>query len=147
MKTIWDPSLRSELLSRFEKLTTDRRPAWGSMTAGQMIAHVADPMKAALGEMTVAMKPGLFSNPIVRHFIIYWSPWPKGAPTAPEFLHSHPEDLEAGLAALRETLERFVAARKDASRKPHPAFGLLSGRAWGRLMYRHLDHHLRQFKI
>jgi len=27
----------------------------------------------------------------------------------------------------------------------HPAFGALSRRAWGVLIYRHMDHHLRQF--
>jgi hypothetical protein len=147
MKTIWDAARRDELISRFEKLRTDTRPGWGSMTPAQMIAHVADPMKTAMGEITVAFKPGLFSNPVVRHLIIYWSPWPKGAPTAPEFLHHDAGELEAGRAALRGTLERFVAGGKGASLKPHPAFGRLSGRAWGRLMYRHLDHHLRQFQI
>jgi hypothetical protein len=29
----------------------------------------------------------------------------------------------------------------------HPAFGRLSGRAWGALVYRHMDHHLRQFGL
>ena len=147
MKTIWNPADREGLLLRFDKLTSDRRPAWGNMTAPQMIVHVADPMKTALGEMAAPFKRGLFSNAVVRHFIIYWSPWPKGAPTAPEYIHHESGDLEAGKAELRKTLERFVAAGEDADHEPHPAFGRLSGRAWGRLTYRHLDHHLRQFQL
>src|SRR5258708_34359534 len=29
MKTIWDPNRRQEILARIEKLTPERRPAWG----------------------------------------------------------------------------------------------------------------------
>ncbi len=72
-------------------------------------------------------------------------PWPKGAPTAPEFIHAHEEHFGDNLTALHATLEEFVASGDSARREPHPAFGQLSGKAWGRLVYRHLDHHLRQF--
>jgi hypothetical protein len=147
MKTIWDPACREELLARFEKLTPDGRPAWGSMNAAQMLAHLADPMKAAMGSKPVAVKPSAFSNPIVRTLIIYCLPWPKGAPTAPEFVHAHEEHFGQNLIGLRKTLDEFVAGRDGAPRKPHPAFGQLSRKAWGRLVYRHLDHHLRQFGI
>lgn len=71
MKTIWDPACRQQILARFEKLTPDARPAWGQMTAAQMLAHLADPLKAAMGSKTVAAKPSAFSNPIVRTLIIY----------------------------------------------------------------------------
>jgi Protein of unknown function (DUF1569) len=147
MKTIWDAGSRQQILARFEKLTPDLRPAWGSMTSAQVLAHLADPMKAAMGQKAVVPKPGAFSNPIVRSLIIYCLPWPKGAPTAPEFIHAHEEPFEYNLSALRATLEEFVASGESTRREPHPAFGQLSGRAWGRLMYRHLNHHLRQFGI
>jgi hypothetical protein len=115
------------------------------MTAAQMLAHLADPLKAAMGSKKVAVKSSAFSNPIVRTLIIYCMPWPKGAPTAPEFIHAHEEHFGENLTALHRTIEEFVASGDSARRRPHPAFGQLSGRAWGRLVYRHLDHHLRQF--
>lgn len=145
MKTIWDPACRCALLARLEKLTPDCRPAWGRMTCPQMIAHLADPMIAAMGDKPVAPKSGPLRNPLLRHLVIYWMPWPKGAPTAPEFLHSDAPDFKENLAALRAALDRFAAFGKEARREPHPAFGDISHQAWGRLMYRHLDHHLRQF--
>jgi hypothetical protein len=147
MKTIWDAACRQELLTRFEKLTPDGRPAWGEMNAAQMLAHLADPLKVAMGSKKVAPKPGALSNPIVRTLIIYYLPWPKGAPTAPEFIHAHEEHFGDNLTAFRATLDEFVRSGESADHKPHPAFGQLSGRAWGRLLYRHLDHHLRQFGI
>jgi hypothetical protein len=147
MKTIWDVSCREDLLRRFEKLTPDRRPAWGKMTSAQVLAHLGDPMNAAMGKKSVAAKPGPFRNPVVRTLIIYCLPWPKGAPTAPEFVHAHDEAFDYNLAALRLTLDEFVATGESASFEAHPSFGRLSGKAWGRLTYRHLDHHLRQFGI
>jgi len=145
MKTIWEPACRQEILDRFEKFTSDRRPACGSMTAAQTLAHLTDPMKTALGEIKAAAQPGPFRNPIFRTLIIYCLPWPKGAPTAPEFVHAHEEHFADNLTALRSTLDKFVKAGEGAHHEPHPSFGRLSGRAWGRLTYRHLDHHLRQF--
>jgi hypothetical protein len=147
MKTIWDPDCRQQILARLERLTPYARPVWGQMTAAQMLAHLADPLKAAMGSKTVSVKSSAFSNPIVRTLIIYCMPWPKGAPTAPEFIHAHEEHFGDNLIALRTTLEEFVASGDSARRKPHPAFGQLSEKAWGRLVYRHLDHHLRQFGI
>jgi hypothetical protein len=147
MNTIWDPRCRQRLLARFEKLTPDCRPAWGRMTPAQMLAHLADPLKTAMGSKTAAVKPGPFSNPIVRTLVIYWLPWPKSAPTSPEFIHDREEPFEYNLSTFRTILEEFVASGHSARREPHPAFGKISGRAWGRLVYRHLDHHLRQFGI
>lgn len=145
MLTLWDAKCRQDLLSRFEQLTPERRPAWGRMTCSQMLAHVAEPLKAAMGEKPAAPKPGPLRNPILRHIVIYWAPWPKGVPTAPEFIHTDEPDFKESLAALRETVEQFAAFDKSARREPHPAFGDISHKDWGRLTYRHLDHHLRQF--
>jgi hypothetical protein len=114
------------------------------MTAAQMVGHVADPMRGALGEMKAADKPGPLRNPLLRYLVIYVLPWPKGAPTAPEYIHDGGEDLAKNLQALTAVLERFVAAQRLA---PHPAFGALSRKGWGRLTWRHLDHHLKQFGL
>ena len=46
-------------------------------------------------------------------------------------------------AAQAECFRRHIAA----ARQTHSFFGRLSGDEWGRLMYKHLDHHLRQFGL
>jgi hypothetical protein len=112
-----------------------------------MVAHVTDPMRAALGEVQVAAKPGLLRNPFLRHLIIYWMPWPKGAPTAPEFIHEESADLSQNLAGLRSVAERFVERAGTGRFEDHPAFGRLSTKDWGCVMHRHLEHHLRQFGL
>jgi hypothetical protein len=43
-------------------------------------------------------------------------------------------------------IERFVErGRKGGPFGPRPAFGALSTKEWGRVVYLHCDHHLRQF--
>jgi hypothetical protein len=113
-----------------------------------MLAHVMDPMLAAMGDKQAADRPGPFRNPVLRYLIIYLLPWPKGAPTAPEFLTGDEPDLEKGVKKLRNVVERF-AAQVSAGRAmaPHPAFGKLSAQDWGALQHRHLEHHLKQFGL
>ena len=45
-------------------------------------------------------------------------------------------------------IDRFVQrAPESAGRCTHAFFGRLNGDEWGRLMYKHIDHHLRQFGV
>jgi hypothetical protein len=46
------------------------------MSSPQMIAHLSDQMRHALGDATAAAQPGLLRNPLVRYVVIYWLPWP-----------------------------------------------------------------------
>jgi hypothetical protein len=144
MKSIWDESARAELLQRFGKIHSDQRPAWGKMDVAHMLAHVCDPLRAAMGEMDVAEKRTFLRNALMRWLIIYVVPWPKGAPTAPEFTVRTETDLVTGIAALQATMSRFEACSQY---RPHPAFGNLSRKDWGCLCWRHMDHHLRQFGV
>ncbi|MBL8177299.1 MAG: DUF1569 domain-containing protein [Bryobacterales bacterium] len=146
MKTVWDAGVRNELLERFARLQHNQRPKWGKMNAGQMVAHCTGPMRSAMGEMEVTEKWTPMRFRLLRYLVIYVLPWPKGAPTAPEFIHQGPEDLDRNRKALAAALERFAAHRGKPFRD-HAAFGRLSEKDWGCLMWRHLDHHLTQFGV
>jgi hypothetical protein len=55
---------------------------------------------------------------------------------------------EADQATWRAALERFVErGRKGGPFGPHPGFGVLSSKEWGRIVCLHNDHHLRQFGV
>jgi hypothetical protein len=51
------------------------------------------------------------------------------------------------LRDVKELVRRAVVRYNQPTAKwpEHPAFGKLSPRAWGVLIYKHLDHHLKQF--
>ena len=148
MKTFWDPAARDEICRRMERLTPDTRPQWGKMTASQMVAHLNDAMRRAIGELPCAPKNVPIRFFPLKQLLIYALPWPKGAPTAPELLaRGDAAQFEQEKAAFPQVVGR-LAAKPASDRWPaHPAFGPLTYRAWGVLKYRHADHHLRQFGV
>ncbi len=147
MKTFWDANDRQELLRRIDNLNTDSRAQWGKMTVDQMLSHLVDACKMALGELAVAPKPGPMSFAPIRKAVIYWLPWPKGAPTAPELLARKPVSVEAEKAELKTLMNRLAAQSDQQSVPAHPAFGDLSRKDWGALIHRHTDHHFKQFGV
>ena len=50
---------------------------------------------------------------------------------------------------LKDLVRRAAQKRVDEKTKwpDHPAFGSITGEAWGVLAYRHTDHHLKQFGL
>jgi len=145
MKTIWDESAQREIRGRIAKLEADRRGAWGRMSAPQMVCHLAESLKMALGEVSCEPKKMPIRYPPLKQLIIYVAPFPKNAPTAPELLQRSPAEWRSDVADLDALVGRVAARRGSRDWPDHPAFGRLTERAWGVLMYRHMDHHLKQF--
>ncbi|HEV3050633.1 MAG TPA: DUF1569 domain-containing protein [Longimicrobium sp.] len=145
MPTLFDDAARAGIHARIDRLTADRRPLWGKMNVGQMIVHLTAQLRTGLGELACAPKKTPLDNWLMRRLLIYVLPWPKGTPTAPELLAQPSTTWEQDLAALRAAMDRFAARGPGGVWAVHPAFGRLTGRMWGVLAWRHLDHHLRQF--
>lgn len=151
MKNWFNPTDAVDVLRRLDGLTADARPRWGSFTASVLVCHLADPVRVALGEKHAMPLRGPLGLPGIAHAVVWILPWPKGAPTAPEFLPdagmTPATDFATDKQALLATLRRFSETPSHRAFAPSPVFGQLSRRAWGRLMWRHLDHHLRQFGL
>ena len=145
MKSIWQDEARQELNGRVGRLAWDRPAAWGTFTAPKMVCHLADSLRMAMGDLKVASKNLPIRYPPLKQLIIYVAPFPKGAPTAPELLARQPSEWATDIADVQALLARAASARTTDSWPEHPAFGRLSRRAWGVLIYRHMDHHLKQF--
>ena len=145
MKTLWDRSTRQALQTRFGTIEAGARPSWGKMSAPEMVSHVAESLRMAIGELPCAPKNGPLRRWPLKQLVIYWLPWPKGVPTAPELLARRPMSWRGDLGELAGLIERVGSRGADGPFADHPAFGRLTGRAWGVLIHRHLDHHLRQF--
>jgi hypothetical protein len=151
MKNWLNPSDAAELLLRLDGLNAAARPRWGRFTAGELLCHLADPVRLALGDKQAKRVPGPLGLPGVAQAVVWILPWPKGAPTATEFLPgggmTHTTTFEEDKQALLAVLRRFGETPSARAFAPHPVFGRLSRRGWGRLMWRHVDHHLRQFGL
>ena len=145
MKTMWDAPCQREIRDRVARLSPEHKGAWGKMSAPEMVCHLGESLKMALGDLPVARKNVPIRYPPLKQFIVYLAPFPKNVPTAPELLARPPGDWTGDVTALLGLVDRVVARGRSAAWEKHPVFGALSPRAWGVLMYRHIDHHLRQF--
>ena len=147
MRSLYDSSVRRDLVRRAHLLEPETVALWGRMTCPQMLAHANDVLRMYLGEITTEYQKVPLRFPIVKQLAIYWLPWGKGIPSAPELFRATDIDWSEEQRVLPLLLER-IATRDPSTPFPlHPFFGKLSPRAWGVLGYRHTDHHLRQFGV
>ena len=147
MKSIWNATDQRSLQDRVRRLTPEHTPRWGRFTAPQVVAHLCDSLRMASSELPVKSKRLPIRYPPLKQLIIYVLPFPKSAPTAPELLVRAPGDFAADCAELNRRLDEVVRAGPAALSREHPAFGTMNARRWGVLIYRHMDHHLRQFGV
>lgn len=148
MPTLADPATRASLVTRIERLTPERAPRWGRMNAPQMLAHCADALRMAYGEVSCQPKRVPIAQlGIVKWLILNVLPFPRSAPTAPELVLRAPESWDQERAQLAALVQRFGDESQRTSWPPHPLFGTLTGAQWGQLAWKHLDHHLGQFGV
>lgn len=148
MPSLFDPQVRASIVERISRLSADRKPAWGRFTAPEMVCHVSSALRQGLGELDAGPPRGPFARFPMNWLGIHVLPWPKGKGKSPrEFLSTRPTTWAADLHALRDLVERFSARGPNAAWPPSRVFGSISGRSWGVLQHKHLDHHLRQFDV
>lgn len=151
--TLWEESHRRVLLARLHRLSPTATPRWGRLDAPQMLAHLSDAARLALGELTApAQNRGVAR--VLRHapakqLLVYVLPFPRRVPKVHALFTTAPAGWAHDVDALEWLFERLSAhAREPRAAWPeHPFFGRLSTRAWGVLGCRHMDHHLRQFGV
>ena len=66
----------------------------------------------------------------INSLVMFYLPWPKSAPTAPELIARSTTDWTAGVEELRSTLERFASRDRSGAWPAHPAFGEIGGEGW-----------------
>jgi Protein of unknown function (DUF1569) len=75
-------------------------------------------------------------------------PMMRNSPTSKELVIEDDHDFAIERARLGTLIGRFAAAGPaGCTSHPHAFFGPLTPEEWGILMYKHLDHHLRQFGV
>jgi len=94
----------------------------------------------------VARRDTLFSRTLLKWPVV-GSPLeapPGRVRTAPEMLTSTPTTWGRDLEAVEALIHRLATTPTTAV---HPMFGPLTHAGWGRLAWKHSDHHLRQFGL
>jgi hypothetical protein len=150
MKTLAHPDDKAEILRRLQDVRPESARRWGRMSAPQMVCHLADAFRMALGQKPVSHVPGLRSRTFVKWMALY-APmrWPPGILTRPEIdqlvTGTRPCDFASDVEQVEALVAVFLAAQTIDRWPSHPVFGKMSRRDWMRWGYLHMDHHLRQF--
>ncbi len=147
MKSMWNEPDARAIRQRVATLRSDAQARWGKFNAPQMVCHLTDAARMAMGELHVPSRRLPIRYFPLKHLILYVLPFPKGAPTAPELICRVATTWGGEVGKLEQALERLLTQRQRQEWPDHPAFGPLSRDAWGVLVYRHSDHHLRQFGV
>jgi hypothetical protein len=71
----------------------------------------------------------------------------RNAPTSPAFKVADRRQFEAEKAAFLEAFQILAKGPGVATAQQHVFFGPMTPTEWGRLMYKHVDHHFRQFGV
>lgn len=147
MDTLFDAATRDRILVRIDALRADAPRAWGTMDAAQMLSHCALAMEAATGD-AVLRSPFVarLIGPFFKGWIVGPKPFSKDSPTHPQLVMKTPCDFDRERTRLVAALRKFHDAGPAAAAKYRHAFvQKLTGDEWGRVQWKHLDHHLRQF--
>jgi hypothetical protein len=146
-----DNQSTSELMQRFALLKEDATPQWGKMNPTQMLAHCTASLKVALGDIQTKVRFSPWKARLAKLLFVELFPIPKDSPTSPE-LDSNKKLKPTGSfqeekEALLHQLSRMNNTPADYIFGPHPVFRQMNREEWGKLVYKHMDHHLRQFGV
>lgn len=147
MKTLFDQNTQAEIDSRLNQLTANSQRQWGKMSVSQMLKHIDIAFSVPIKKVKLP-KEGLAylaANPIARKLMIDILPWPKNMMTADSFIIKTDPEFEKAKADFLTTYHAFLNSNDFSG--SHPAFGVMDKATWGKAMYKHLDHHLRQFGV
>ena len=149
VKNLFQSNTVEEVISRIDRLQASSPRQWGKMDVAQMLAHCSTTMEMASGKL-VAKRTllGRLVGPRVRHLLRNDKPMPRNSPTSKELKVVNARDFERERQRLLESVRQFHSGGEaQCTRHPHPFFGPLTPEEWSTGMYKHLDHHLRQFGV
>jgi hypothetical protein len=148
MKSLFEESAKAEILNRIDSVSEQATRQWGKMNVSQMLCHCGHGLEMAMG--TVKPKRafiGRILGPLFKNKYSDDSSIGKNSPTATELITtaSSPE-FDNEKSRLRSLVTQFSnKGEAGVTKHPHPFFGSLTPVEWGKGMYKHLDHHLKQF--
>lgn len=150
MANLYEVARAEEVKERVARLRPDSQRLWGKMNAAQTLAHCSAAMEWAVGDR---IAPRMFVGRIIGRIVKSVAlrndePMRQNLPTAKDLVVNDDRDLRTERERLRGLIDRFVTAGPaGCTTHPHSFFGRLMPQEWATLMYKHLDHHLRQFGV
>lgn len=147
MKSIFEKNAREEIKDRIRSLSAGSTPRWGQMSVGQMIRHGVRCEEYYQGKIVVkrSLLGRLLGPKVLKAMLEDEQPGlRKNAPTPAPFKVTEPV---TDVAAEKEQWIALINAYAVYNGEGiiHWFFGPMNRDQLGQFIYRHCDHHLRQF--
>ncbi len=149
MNSIFDPVSNATMIARIQSLTPESKPLWGKMNAAQMCKHCTLAIDVAFDKMDLKINFLMkLLGKLLKKKVFYGGEMGKNSPTAKEFMITSEEELEKTKAEFISNFSRFATEGKSSIKTMnHPFWGKMTYEDWDALMWKHVDHHLRQFGV
>ena len=150
MQNIFNSIDYDKIVTRVNSLNPNSKRQWGTMYINEMLEHCTLQLKLAMFEIqgTKNESSFLLRTQVGKWLGLYGPPWQKGSIT-PSQMNIKKQSLTVkGFDKEKDQLLNYLTQviTKDSFQE-HPIFGKLNKKDWGRLIWKHLDHHLRQFGV
>lgn len=148
MKTIFDKNTREQLIERIGAIDETNEAQWGKMNLYQMLKHNTYWNGWILGKDDHIYKQAfmgkLFGKRVLKGMVKNEKPLDKNIPTSSQFKVKETNgDFDAEKAKWISLTKAFD--KYDNPNFIHDFFGKMNKEQIGILVYKHTDHHLRQF--
>lgn len=147
MESIFNEQAYQQVMDRIDSLSEESERKWGKMTVGQMLWHCQVPLKIAKENRPNNAKGNIILRLFFKKSLYNDRPWRKNLPTFGPAKARESKNLTEEREKLKELISEVHAMKARETWHPHPIFGPLTRDQWGKLQYKHLDHHLRQFGV
>lgn len=149
MKSLFIITDKEEIIKRINTLTPDSQKGWGSLTVDQMLSHCRFGLENAMGKIdTKRSFLGRLLGGFMKSLATNDTPFKKGSPSPAGSISTDTLGFDYEKQLLIDAVNEFYDGGKgNVTDGPHAFFGHLTPTQWGGLMYKHVDHHLKQFGV
>lgn len=147
MNSIFNKTDNDAMIARINRLSDKSEAQWGKMSVDQMCKHTNEAVIVAFGEKEVKVN---YLMKLLGRLIknkVFNSAFKKNSPTAKEFIFTNQYDFESSKNDLIKNFSRFAEGHQSIKISIHPFWGTMTYDDWNKLMWNHVDHHLRQFNV
>jgi hypothetical protein len=142
MKNFFDDAELKSITERLNGLDGNEKRLWGKMTLSQMLRHCRLQLEMGLNVIPSKAQFPASIQWLTKQTVGFLIPWPRNLITAPEMVVKDDAEFVHERSLL---LQRITETVENDDIGSHPFFGQMNKEEWGKVVYKHLDHHLKQF--
>jgi len=143
-----DTESEEQIINRIMKLSPTSQRSWGNMTVNEMLFHCRkvnnEILQAIQQNNTTTVK-----QKIMKTIGLYlMKGFPKGIKTGSKYLPELMDNID-----FKKVQSELIDSIREVSNYNHPIygkhpfFGQLNTKEWRRFIWKHMDHHLKQFNV